>query len=40
MERRRVTADQAFAMLAQASQRTNRKLADISENFVLTGELG
>jgi GAF domain-containing protein len=39
MERRRWTAEQAFAALAQTSQRTNRKLVEIAETFVLTGEL-
>ncbi len=39
MERRRITADQAFAVLTHASQQANRKLVDIAEKFVLTGEL-
>lgn len=39
MERRRMTSDQAFAVLAQTSQRTNRKLVQVAETFVLTGEL-
>jgi GAF domain-containing protein len=39
MERHRVTADQAFAVLSTASQRTNRKLVQIAEGLVLTGEV-
>ena len=40
IERHKVTADQAFGLLAQASMRSNRKLRDIAENLVLTGDLG
>ncbi len=40
MERFRITADQAFALLARASQDTNRKLHDIAEELALTGALG
>ncbi|GHH69064.1 transcriptional regulator [Streptosporangium violaceochromogenes] len=39
MERHRVTADQAFALLVRASQRTNTKLADIARYLTETGEL-
>jgi GAF domain-containing protein len=40
IERHKMTADQAFRLLAEASMRTNRKLRDIAERLVLTGELG
>ena len=39
MERHRLTADQAFQMLAQASMRTNSKVRDVAEHLVTTGEL-
>ena len=39
MERHRVTADQAFTVLSTASQRTNRKLVEIAESVVHTGEV-
>lgn len=39
MERHRVTADQAFALLVRASQQTNTKLADIARHLADTGEL-
>jgi GAF domain-containing protein len=39
MERRKVTSDQAFRMLVEASMRTNRKVRYIAETLVLTGEL-
>jgi GAF domain-containing protein len=39
MERYKVTADQAFQLLARASMTTNRKLRDISDDLVRTGEL-
>lgn len=39
MERYKQTADQAFRMLADASMHTNRKVRDIAEDLVLTGEL-
>lgn len=39
MERHRLTADEAFALLIAASQRTNRKLRDVAEELALTGEL-
>jgi transcriptional regulator with GAF, ATPase, and Fis domain len=39
MERHRLTADAAFQMLAQASMRTNRKVRDVAEHLVTTGEL-
>jgi GAF domain-containing protein len=38
MERFRLTADQAFAALAQLSMETNRKVRDVAERFVETGE--
>ena len=39
IERHKLTPDQAFQLLAQASMRTNRKLRDIADELVLTGEL-
>jgi GAF domain-containing protein len=39
IERHRLTAEQAFRLLADASMHTNRKVRDIAENLVLTGEL-
>ncbi|MFC3965279.1 GAF and ANTAR domain-containing protein [Nocardia jiangsuensis] len=39
MERHRLTADQAFAILARASQHTNTKLTEIAEHLTRTGEL-
>ena len=39
MERYKLTADQAFQLLAEASMRTNTKLRTVAENLVLTGEL-
>ncbi|MEV5744906.1 ANTAR domain-containing protein [Microbispora rosea] len=39
MERHKLTADQAFALLVRASQETNTKLADIAECLVDTGVL-
>jgi hypothetical protein len=39
MERHRLTADQAFALLVRASQRTNTKLTDIAPNLADTGYL-
>lgn len=38
MERHRLTAEQAFHALAQASMSTNRKVRDIAERLVSTGE--
>jgi AmiR/NasT family two-component response regulator len=38
MERYKVTAEQAFAMLRDQSQRTNRKLARIAEELTSTGK--
>jgi GAF domain-containing protein len=40
MERFRLTPDQAFAALAQVSMESNRKVRDVAEQFVGTGELG
>jgi GAF domain-containing protein len=37
MERYKVTADQAFALLAQLSQDTNRKLHDVADYLTRTG---
>jgi AmiR/NasT family two-component response regulator len=39
MERHKVTSDQAFDVLTAASMRTNRKLRDVAEHLVTTGEL-
>jgi GAF domain-containing protein len=39
MERHRLTADQAFQFLAHASMNANRKLRDIAEHLVTTGEV-
>lgn len=38
MERERITADQAFAILRRASQHLNVRLREIAENLVETGE--
>jgi GAF domain-containing protein len=39
IERRRLTPDQAFAALSEASQRHNRKLIEVAQHLVETGEL-
>jgi GAF domain-containing protein len=39
MERHRLTADQAFQLLAGASMGANRKLRDVADHLVATGEL-
>jgi GAF domain-containing protein len=39
MERHKLTAGRAFRLLADASMHTNRKVRDVAENLVLTGEL-
>ena len=39
MERFHVTGDQAFTLLVKASQRENRKLAEMAAELVATGEL-
>jgi AmiR/NasT family two-component response regulator len=39
VERLRITDEAAFALLAGASQRVNRKLHVVAEDFVRTGEL-
>ena len=39
MERHKLTADQAFQLLAQASMKTNRKLRSVADDLVHTGEL-
>lgn len=39
IERHKVTAHQAFRLLADTSMRANRKLRDVAEDLVLTGEL-
>jgi hypothetical protein len=39
MERYKMSADQAFQLLSQASMHANRKVRDIAEHLVLTGEL-
>jgi GAF domain-containing protein len=38
MERHKLTADQAFAVLTKASSQTNRKLRDVAEVLAGTGE--
>jgi len=38
MERHKLTADQAFQLLARASMTTNRKVRDIADHLVATGE--
>lgn len=38
MERDRITADQAFAVLRRASQRMNVRLLEVAQNLVETGE--
>ncbi|WP_409329379.1 GAF and ANTAR domain-containing protein [Trujillonella humicola] len=40
MERYKITAPMAFALLAKTSQDTNRKLTDIAERLTQTGLLG
>ena len=39
MERHRLTVDQAFRLLADASMHTNQKVRDLAEELVLTGQL-
>ena len=39
MERHRLTGEQAFRLLAEASMHTNRKLRDVAEDLARTGEL-
>ncbi|MBB3676064.1 GAF and ANTAR domain-containing protein [Modestobacter versicolor] len=39
VERHRITPDQAFHLLARASMAANRKLRDVAEHLVATGEL-
>jgi len=39
MERHRITADQAFAVLSEYSQRTNRRLAEVARHLAETGQL-
>ncbi|WP_448626235.1 ANTAR domain-containing protein [Geodermatophilus sp. URMC 64] len=39
IERHRLTAEQAFRLLAESSMHTNRKLRDVAEHLVLSGEL-
>jgi GAF domain-containing protein len=39
MERHKLTADQAFQFLAHASMSANRKLRDIADHLVTTGEV-
>ncbi|WP_432503411.1 GAF and ANTAR domain-containing protein [Kineococcus arenarius] len=40
MERYKITADQAFALLTRVSQDSNRKLREIAEELAATGRLG
>ncbi|MEU4742060.1 GAF and ANTAR domain-containing protein [Actinosynnema sp. NPDC023658] len=39
MERHKITADEAFAMLVRASQATNTKLHDVVDHLARTGQL-
>ena len=39
MERFKLSADQAFQVLTRVSMKTNTKVRDVAERFVLTGEL-
>jgi len=39
MERHKITADQAFQAMVTVSNRNNRKLRDVAEHLVATGEL-
>jgi hypothetical protein len=39
MERHRLTADQAFRVLIEASSRTNRRVADIADELTSTGAM-
>jgi GAF domain-containing protein len=39
MERLKITADEAFALLSRLSQQSNVKLRDVARNLVETGEL-
>jgi GAF domain-containing protein len=39
MERLKITADQAFAVLSRLSQQSNVKLRDVARNLVATGEI-
>jgi AmiR/NasT family two-component response regulator len=39
MERQRLSAGEAFDLLRRASQRLNRKLADVAQRLAETGEL-
>jgi GAF domain-containing protein len=39
MERHKFTADQAFQVLARVSMQANRKLRDVADHLVTTGEL-
>ena len=39
MERHRLTGDQAFGLLVRASQTSNRKLAEIADELVTSGQL-
>lgn len=39
MERHKLTADQAFQLLARVSMETNTKLREVAAQFVMTGEL-
>lgn len=40
MATRKVTEEQAFTMLRQASQDTHRKLRDVADDVLLTGTIG
>jgi AmiR/NasT family two-component response regulator len=39
MERYKLTSDQAFQVLARASQQTNRRLVDVADELTQTGSV-
>jgi AmiR/NasT family two-component response regulator len=39
IERHKLTADQAFRMLVDASMHSNRRVRDVAVHLVLTGEI-
>lgn len=39
VERQKITPDAAFTLLVRSSQRSNRKLRDIADDLLFTGEL-
>jgi AmiR/NasT family two-component response regulator len=40
MERFKLNAEQAFALLARVSQDSNRRLRDVADELAATGQLG